>query len=356
MVEINEMIQGIQTLGAIDIHFHGAFGIDLMSASPSDLDELSRLLWKNGVAGFCPTTLSVHWDKLLETVRKLGHWIARGKFPGAIPVGIHLEGPYLSPDACGAHPPDAIRTFSFTELNQLWEESQQTLKIITLAPEHLSTQQIKKLAKWCQDREIHLSLGHSQAHELQAQIAFKLGFRGVTHAWNALSFHHRSPGVLGAALGNPNVFLELMIDQVHVSPTVVRWTLCLHPSQQICFISDCLSAGATGGKGHLKKKVEQFGPLSIQLKDGACRLSDGRLAGGGQILTQAYLKWLLFEAKKQEIPIETLLKRTLGHITEVPLRLLQAPRRIFSNRKVFWQITASGQIHVIPIDSAQTYR
>ena len=108
-----------------------------MTAGAGEMDELSSSLWKKGVAGFCATTLSVARPDLRQSVARIGAWIARGKAPGAIPLGIHLEGPFISPKACGAHPPEAIRKLDFKELADLWDVSRGTLKLLTIAPETL---------------------------------------------------------------------------------------------------------------------------------------------------------------------------------------------------------------------------
>jgi N-acetylglucosamine-6-phosphate deacetylase len=139
------------SLGAIDIHFHGAFGIDLMNAQNPELDETAHQLGKLGVAGFCPTTLSVSPDELAITVERLGRWINRAKrlpATSALPLGIHLEGPFINSGCCGAHPPELIRALDFDELELLWEVSQKTLKIITLAPETLVGTDLERLTKW----------------------------------------------------------------------------------------------------------------------------------------------------------------------------------------------------------------
>src|SRR3954471_14387376 len=126
------------TPGAIDLHFHGAYGIDLMTADERELDLLSASLWNDaGVAAFCPTTLSSPSRELAAAVHRLGSWIRRGRHPGARPLGIHLEGPFVHAEACGAHPPESLRPLSFEELDELWKASRETLKIITLAPELL---------------------------------------------------------------------------------------------------------------------------------------------------------------------------------------------------------------------------
>ena len=339
------LLTPFKTIGLVDIHFHGAFGIDVMTAKAGDLNDLTRQLWKNGIAAFCPTTLSSPPDALAETVGRLGKWIREAKSEGAKPLGIHLEGPYLNSSACGAHPPNTLRPINWNELDHLWEVSQGTLKILTLAPERLNLSQLHKLIKWAQPRGIHLSIGHSIASEEKARKAFQAGFRGVTHAWNAMNFHHRSPGILGAALGQRDIFLELIIDQIHVAPEVLRWTLDLHTSRYISFISDCTPAAGTSGQ-----HFHSFGPLKVRLENGASRLSKGQLAGGGYLLSDLYKKWLKEEANRMNQPIHDVLKRTLDCVTKTPLRALRIPIQRLQRRQILWHFSKSGQIEMIPID------
>src|SRR6185437_15636763 len=152
----------------------------------------------------CATTLSTDPHELAQAVSRLGEWIhsergslSRGGSVRAMPLGIHLEGPFINSSCCGAHPPSSIRSLDLKELEALWKLSQGTLKILTIAPETLSSKALTRLVDWANHRGISLSLGHSKATEKQAKSAFESGFRGVTHAWNALAFHQRSPGALG---------------------------------------------------------------------------------------------------------------------------------------------------------------
>lgn len=291
-----------------------------MTASETDLNWLSKKLGQKGVAAYCPTTLSERPQQLLRAVRRIGTWIrsfpSKNPLSGAIPLGIHLEGPFIHPAACGAHLPKTIRPFSLKELDQLWEASQNTLKILTLAPELLTSQQLSRLVNWSQQRGISLSLGHSRADLKQALYAFDQGIRGVTHAWNALPFHHRAPGPLGAAIGRSDVFLELIPDQIHVDPVLLRWTQKLHPLDRICFVSDCAPAAAT------RKGVFPFGPLKVTYRDRASRLPNGELAGGGLLLPEAYSNWLRSEATTQKRPLRSIFNETIQGLTSAPLNLL----------------------------------
>lgn len=303
--------------GLVDLHFHGAYGIDLMTASQAELTRLASRLAGDGIAGFCPTTLSMPRRELHAAVERLGHWIRSVERDSRIarPLGIHLEGPFVSPKACGAHPPRAIRTLDFDELEALWRASRERLKILTLAPEELATGQLPRLARWAKARRVLLSLGHSRADEKTAEKAFRAGFSGVTHAWNALSFHQREPGALGAAIGRPGVYLELIPDGVHVAPTVIEWTCALHQGP-ICFVSDCVPSGGTRGGFH------SFGPLKVRREDGASRTANGRLAGGGDPLSRTYLAWVRREALRLRISEAEIIRRSLRFVTTDPLKAL----------------------------------
>lgn len=324
-----------------------------MSASEAELAELGARLWVDGIAGYCPTTLSTDPKILAQAVSRLGSWIQsearRRDTTRALPLGIHLEGPFINSACCGAHPPSLIRKLDLTELEQLWKLSCQTLKILTIAPETLSPEELKSLAKWAKERKISLSLGHSKATETQANEAFSAGFRGITHAWNALSFHQRSPGALGAALGNDQNYIELIMDQIHVAPSVMEWTQKLHPANRLCMISDCVPAAET-----FSGETYPFGPLKIQFKDGACRLPGGSLAGGGKSLTRSFREWVQFQAARNgDVPraLPIILKKMIPSITQAPLFALQLPPAKLSKYRVEWSVLANGQVQVSPIDS-----
>jgi N-acetylglucosamine-6-phosphate deacetylase len=336
-----------RTSGIVDLHFHGAFGIDLMTAEAAELDMLSERLWESGVGAFCPTTLSTGAPDLLDTVYRLGRWIRSESAPGAIPLGLHLEGPFISPKACGAHPAQLIRPLSFEELESLWETSERTIRILTVAPETLDVEEgLPRLCTWARERGVVLSLGHSRASEAQAAAAFDEGFSGVTHAWNALSFHHREAGPLGAALGRSGVHVELIPDLIHVSSTLVRWTRKLH-GDGICFVSDCVPAAGT-----LENAAtwHAFGPLQIQLKDGASRLASGALAGGGRLLADSYARWTRVESEETGISRAQVIRHSLDALTAAPLRALKIPAAFLSSgptkRQVEWTLSSDGSLSV----------
>jgi len=335
----------VKSFGAIDLHFHGAFGIDLMTAKADELDSLSAELEKKGVAGFSATTLSASETELASAVTRLGAWIRSGTAPGARPLGIHLEGPFLNPDAAGAHPPGILRKLRMVEIEKLWRLSKETLHILTVAPETLDDALRTELGRWAAKRRVRLSIGHTRCTQAQAEAAFTAGFTGVTHAWNALSYHHREPGVLGAALGRKNTFVELIPDEIHVHASLIDWTLSLHPKGTF-FVSDAAPAACTDGS-----HFHRFGNLECRLQDRASRLPDGRLAGGGFLLPESFGQWIVAEAKRKRVPAEKLLRAHLGRIHRLPLEAIfikkAAADRLLKRFPVTWEL-GPGSIAVKP--------
>jgi N-acetylglucosamine-6-phosphate deacetylase len=191
-----------------------------------------------------------------------------------------------------------VRPFQPEALEALWELSLGTLRILTIAPEILYPAKLRWLARFAARTGIRLNMGHSRATQAQAEQAVAAGFTGVTHAWNAMAFHHREPGILGATLGNPAVTLELIPDHWHVHPTVLRWTRILHP--QTAWVSDCTPASETRG-------AASFGPLRVFHSAGASRLGKGSsapLAGGGPLLPEQ-LRQHLNSICKEAPPLST---------------------------------------------------
>lgn len=176
-----------------------------------------------------------------------------------------------------------------------------------------------------------------------------------------MPFHPRKPGILGAAIGRKGIYLELIIDRAHLSPEAIRWTRKLHFPNSLCFISDCLSAGGhpTNSRSRNQPTLKagyKLGSQQIHFKQGACRLKNGQLAGGGLLLSQAYVAWASAEAAELNEDPWNVLRKTARYATHLPLEALGFSKKVLSNRKVSWKVSPSGKIQVIPIDSAASSR
>ena len=336
--------------GAVDLHFHGAFGIDLMSCTQKQLTELSHHLWVDGgVAAFCPTTLSADKLTLKNSVKNLGIWIRNNSNTnsGAIPLGIHLEGPFIAQGALGAHPKGVIRPLHLNELDDLWLESQHTIKLITLAPETLKNDHLIKVSKWALKRKIKLNIGHTQCTYQQARFAFDHGFSGVTHAWNAMKTHHREPGVLGAAFGEKNIFVEIIPDGIHISDTHINWALKLH-KDGVVFVSD-----ATPAAGLPFYQKCSFGDLVVHNTPQGCQIAEGKhqgtLAGGGLMLPQMLANWA---CRCSTNPVKYL-KNYWFYASNTPIQALgvsgQKKSAILKNYKIAWRKTKTNGLYPTPL-------
>lgn len=251
-----------------DLHFHGAFGVDLASSelTQAQFETLCRKLATKKVMGFCPTLLSLPPAQLLSQVSRIGGWIHQSqnasksaRFQLAVPHGLHLEGPFLNPRFKGAHPKGALTEFSRPLLKELWEQSLGTLSILTLAPELLSRADLRWLNTFSKRYKIRLQAGHSAATFEDARRAFDSGFTGVTHAWNAMAFHHRDPGLLGAAVDFPQVSLEIIPDGVHVHPSTAKLLMNSVGLDRTLWVSDAAPCA-----GLARKSCSSFGPYRVE--------------------------------------------------------------------------------------------
>ncbi len=327
-----------------------------MTATPQQLDFLAARLARSGISAFCPTTLSAPVKDLENAVRTIGEWChsrqkefkSRDKNAHprmAYPAGIHLEGPFLSPNNRGAHPENAVRPLDLEELEHLWKCSRSTIKIITVAPESARNNLalLKKLCAWAKKRKIILSLGHSGASAAESAKLFRLGFGGVTHLWNAMKFHHREPGIFGGLLESPQTYAEIIIDHIHVDRRVIRFTRNLH--DRCCFVSDCAPAA------ELKKSETcSFGHLSIQNDGESCRISKGpyrgTLAGGARLLPKIYSDWIRDEARDLQVSPQTIWKGSIDCLNRYPREALGIPKKFL--HPVSWHFTAHGVKISIP--------
>jgi len=343
------------TLGAVDLHFHGAFGIDVMTATAIDLSRLSRRLFQKHVAAFLPTTISASVSTTEQSLSHLGAWIrqewSRGPVSGqAFPLGIHLEGPFISRGCCGAQPQKYLFSPSLELLERWWNLSSQTLARFTLAPETAPWSEIRKILAWAKRRQITISLGHSQTPSELVEKSLQGGASSITHAWNAMPFHHRNPGILGQVLGRQGVYVELIPDGIHVSDIVTNWTQQLHP-EGICWVSDAVPAAHRTG-------WHAFGPLQVRVSEGAGRTSEGHLAGGGLSLAEMFRDYWRRQMRRSPEVVWATADQQLKALTLQPL-LSQAQSNTWIsalNRTHVWEYTFGRQLQMKPHSSPNEFQ
>lgn len=262
--------------GFIDIHVHGGGGHDVMEADPDALASVEQLLYRHGVTSFLPTTMTAPLDQTLCALERLANAIesaGRESTRGvsrARPLGIHLEGPFISHLRRGVHPPASILPPTLETFEKLWEASRGCVKMMTIAPELEGARVVIAAAA---ARGVCVSIGHSDADLKAAQNGVAAGARHATHTFNAMRpLDHRDPGILGAALMDERISAEIIADGIHVDPLVVQLFLRAKGAEGAVLVTDGTSAtGMPNGRYRL-------GSVDVEVKDGRCT-ADGKLAG-----------------------------------------------------------------------------
>lgn len=240
--------------GFVDLHVHGAMGVDVTDVSPdgAGLDamrRLSRTLAGHGVTGFCATTVSAQRDRLrraLEAVA-LAATEPAGAWPGARVLGSHSEGPFLSAARRGAQPLEVLRPPELSEIESLYAASCGTLRVLTLAPELPGA---LESVRWLAGRGVVAAAGHTDATYDEAEAGIAAGVTQSAHTFNGMRpFGHRDPGVLGAVMNHDEVLAEVIADGVHVSPHVVRLLCRAKGVRRVAVVTDLTHlAGLASGE------------------------------------------------------------------------------------------------------------
>lgn len=268
--------------GFIDLHIHGGAGHDVMENDSVALPAVETLLFRSGVTSYYPTTVTASLDATLRALERLADAIECAKKnpvqERARPLGVHLEGPFLSHARRGVHPPDQLRKPTLELFEKFWQASRGTIRVMTIAPELEGAPEVIAEAS---RRHVCVSLGHSDATFEQAQHGIEAGGRHATHTFNAMRpLGHRDPGLLGAVLTDPRLTADLIVDGVHLDPAIVRLVLEAKGPGGAVLITD--ATAATG----MPDGIYRLGTLSVEVKDGRCT-ADGRLAGSVLTMDQA---------------------------------------------------------------------
>jgi len=267
--------------GLVDIHIHGGAGHDVMEGSDASLAAIERLIAKHGVTSYCPTTVTAPIDATLRSLDALGKAVANttaGDGTRARPLGIHLEGPFLSHAKRGVHPPTLLQPASCELFDRMWQAAGGHVGLLTIAPEIEGA--IALIAE-ASRRGVCASVGHSDAELPQAQAAIYAGARHATHTFNAMRpLDHRNPGLLGAVLTDNGVTADIIVDGIHVAPAVVDLFIRAKGLDGAVLITDAISA--TG----MPDGTYKLGELEVQVREGRCE-SGGRLAGSVLTLDRA---------------------------------------------------------------------
>ena len=283
--------------GFIDIHIHGGAGRDAMEADDSALAQIEHQLIRHGVTAYLPTTVTAPEERILGALQGLGKSIAAAnKNHGrAHPLGVHLEGPFISHDKRGVHPPENLQAPSPRAFERFWQASAGTIRMMTIAPEVPGAVETIRYARTL---GVHSSLGHSNATYQEAQSGISAGADHATHTFNAMrALDHRDPGILGAVLENNELTADIIADGIHIHPSVLNLFLRAKGADRAILITDAISA--TG----MPDGIYKLGGFEVQVRNGRCEYQ-GKLAGSVLTLDRAirnvmtFAGWQLQQAVK----------------------------------------------------------
>ena len=263
--------------GLIDVHTHGADGAELMDGGDA-AEHLARFFARHGVTGFLPATVTASFEAVAEAVESARRAVANST-GGARVLGVHLEGPFVSPQRLGAQSPDFCIPPTAENVARLLEVAGDVARIVTLAPEEKGGMEaIKVLA----EHGIIVSVGHTVATAEEAMAAFSAGAREATHLFNGMPpMHHRKPGVVGAVLTTEGVRAEIIADGVHLAPPTIRLAVAAKGVDGVLLITDSMAAtGCEDGE-------YSVGPQNVYVRNGQARLESGALAGSTLTLERA---------------------------------------------------------------------
>lgn len=261
--------------GLIDIHIHGAAGHDAMHLTSEGASAVGRFLARHGVTAYVPTTITASETDTLPALDRLARCLASPRSgdldaPTAQPLGVHLEGPFISHARRGVHPPQHIQNASLETLGRYIEAAQGTVAIMTIAPELPGALETIRSAS---SRGIVCSIGHTNAEYEEAQAAIEAGARHATHTFNAMRpISHRTPGVSGAVLTDDRLSADIIADGLHVLPPMVDLFLRCKGSERAVLISDAISAAGMPPGNY------RLGDFDVQVEGLRCDCH-GKLAG-----------------------------------------------------------------------------
>lgn len=264
---------GIAVPGFVDLQVNGFGGVDFLAADAGSYRQARRALAASGVTSFQPTLVSAPLDDLRRALGEAGK--AQGD-AGARILGVHLEGPFLTPKWKGAHDDRHMLPPDLAVAEQLCSWGPVTY--MTVAPENPGG---LDLVSWLVAHGVTVAVGHTDADAAMAHTAYNLGARAATHLYNAeRRFTHRDPGITGVALTRADVVVELIVDFVHLAPETV---LGAHfaAGHRFALVTDAIAAAAHGPGEY------RLGNRTIHVDGTAARLPDGTLAGSILTMDQA---------------------------------------------------------------------
>ena len=299
--------------GFIDVHTHGAYGFDTNDAEPEGLRDWMKRIPEEGVTAILPTTVTQMPEVLTEALRNVAAVVKEG-YEGAEILGVHFEGPYLDMEYKGAQPPEAIATAAVEQFKMYQEAAEGLIKYITMAPEH---DRNFALTRHCRETGVVVSMGHSSATYEQAMLGIAYGATSMTHVYNGMTpYHHRKPGLVGAAFRVRDIYGEIICDGCHSHLAALNNYFQAKGRDYGIMVSDSLRAKHCPPGGSY-----QLGGHDIEIgEDGLARLKGTDTIAGSTLNMNKGLKILV---EKALVPLDA----AINSCTLNPARCLGVDER-----------------------------
>jgi N-acetylglucosamine-6-phosphate deacetylase len=275
-----------------DVHIHGAVGHDAMEATPEALNAIGRFLAARGTGSYLATTVTAQLDVTLRALSGLAKLIAQPPTPAqARPLGIHLEGPFLSHVKRGVQPSEHLLAPDIALFDRFFDAAEGHIRLMTLAPELPGAVELTAHATAC---GVRVSMGHSNATAAETRAAIATGAVSATHTFNAMrALDHHEPGILGVVLTDDALFAELICDGIHNTAEIVRlWGRAKGPERAILVTDAMSAAGMPNGEYRL-------GGFAVQVANGRATVG-GALAGSVLTLDHAVENFVKFTGASVE--------------------------------------------------------
>ena len=261
-------------LGFIDTHIHGIGGYGTDDYEADSILKMSEILARYGVTSFIPTLYAAPEKEMTRGIKAIVK--AMGHEKGAHILGMHLEGPFISPERLGVQSPNSISPVDLPLMKRLWKASKGKIINMTLAPELKHT---RELALFCIEQGIIMQAGHTNATYQNMQEGMQVRIMHTTHLFNAMSrMHHRDPGAVGAVLIHPELSCEFIADGIHIDPNLIKLLVQYKPLDKLVVVTDSLKP--------TKQKAEHLFANNEEVYLDKCfyRKSDNVIAGSAMTM------------------------------------------------------------------------
>ena len=297
--------------GFLDVHTHGADHVDANAATPEDVRRWAAFNARHGTTGFLTSILTDTEEQTARAIGNITRAMDEGPTGGAAVLGIHLEGPFLSPQYKGAMPESLLRKGDAGWVRRCQQQAGGRIRYITVAPE---VEGVPELIRALHD-EIPIAIGHSGADYATARQAIADGARACTHTFNGMRlFHQHEPAIMGAVLASPDVYCEAICDGRHLHPGTVEMLLRCKGLDRVVAITDSIQAAGLPDGNY------KLGVNDVVVKDGDAQLANGGGRAGSTLTMDRALRNL---TKFTSFTLEQLIPL----LTETPAALLGLPAK-----------------------------